>query len=178
MRREIILCGEGGQGLLVAGAILAEAAGVVEFKEVVQTQSYGIQARGGSSQSTVIISRDRINFPEVISPSIILALSQEAYSKYSPSLRKNGLLIFEQDLVKTPEQSSNIHTIGLPFTAEAENLGNRIVANTIALAALSEITGVVSVDSLEKALLSHIPHRNLPLAIESLKVGAKLVKSI
>jgi 2-oxoglutarate ferredoxin oxidoreductase subunit gamma len=81
MRQEIILSGAGGQGLIVAGAILAEAAGVHEAREVVQSQSYGIQARGGASQSTVIISDGPINFPEVLTPDILLCLSQEAYAR-------------------------------------------------------------------------------------------------
>jgi 2-oxoglutarate ferredoxin oxidoreductase subunit gamma len=127
MRQEIILSGAGGQGLILAGAILAEAAGVFEGREVVQTQSYGIQARGGASQSTVIISDSRIKFPEVLTPDILLSLSQEAYQRYMPSLREEGLLIVDQDLAHPQGVRPDIRLLAFPFTAEAEKMGRRIL---------------------------------------------------
>ncbi|GAB4530172.1 MAG: 2-oxoacid:ferredoxin oxidoreductase subunit gamma [Anaerolineae bacterium] len=175
MREEIILSGAGGQGLILAGTILAEAAGVFEGREVVQTQSYGIQARGGASQSTVIISDHPIKFPEVLTPGILLCLSQEAYERYSPGLRKGGQLIVDRDLVKIAgAHADDIEVIAFPFTAEAEKIGRRIAANLVALGVLATVTGVVKPESLALAIPSRLPERNVALALEALRTGVKL----
>lgn len=174
MRQAIILSGAGGQGLILAGAILAEAAGVFENKEVVQTQSYGIQARGGASQSSVIISDQQVKYPEVLVPDILICLSQEAYNRYEPSLRDGGVLIIDQDLVSPKDQRQSIKLIALPFTAEAEKLERRILANVIALGALAVTTGVVQVESIAQTLPRRLPERNVPLALAALELGKKL----
>lgn len=174
MRQGIVLSGAGGQGLILAGAILAEAAGVFENKEVVQTQSYGIQATGGASQSTVIVSDSEIRFPEELNPDILLCLSQEAYERYSPRLRGGGVLIVDRDLVNTGNATRDIRCFSLPFTAEAEKLGRRILANVIALGALSALTGVVAPQSLAGAIPLRLPERNAPLALEALQVGVQM----
>lgn len=176
MRKEIILSGAGGQGLILAGAILAEAAGVFEGKEVVQTQSYGIQARGGASQSTVIISNRPIKFPEVLRPQILLCLSQESYERYAPRLQEGGLLVLDRDLVNPGRVRSSICLAAFPFTAEAELMNRRIVANVIALGALSVISGVVRPESIAWAIPFRLPERNVPTALEALQVGVKLAK--
>jgi 2-oxoglutarate ferredoxin oxidoreductase subunit gamma len=176
MRQAIILSGAGGQGLILAGAIVAEASGVFEGKEVVQTQSYGIQARGGASQSSVIISDQRIKFPEVHVPDILLCLSQEAYNRYEPDLRPGGTLIIDQDLVSPKHAREDIQTFALPFTAEAEKMDRRILANVIALGALATITGAIKVESLVEALPLRLPERNVPQALEALELGKKLAE--
>ena len=174
MRKEIILSGAGGQGLILAGAILAEAAGVHESKEVVQTQSYGIQARGGASQSTVIISDQRIKFPEVLAPDILLCLSQEAYERYGPELRPGGMLLVDSDLVDVGGDRTDVELVALPFTAEAEKTGRRIAANVIALGALAIRTGIVTSGAIAKAIESRLAERNVPTALLALDRGAKL----
>ncbi len=176
MRDAIILSGAGGQGLILAGAILAEAAGVFEGREVVQTQSYGIQARGGASQSSVIISDQPIKFVEVNTPDILLCLSQESYNRYEPDLREGGTLIMDQDLVSVQNVRENIRAVALPFTAEAEKMERRILANVIALGALAVITGAVQVESLAQALPKRLPERNVPQAVEALALGKKLAE--
>jgi 2-oxoglutarate ferredoxin oxidoreductase subunit gamma len=174
MRREVILSGAGGQGLILAGAMLAEAAGIFEEREVVQTQAYGIQARGGASQSSVIISGTRIKFPEVRHPDILLCLSQEAYIRYSPCLKPGGLLIIDEHLVSQSEPVLDINVVALPFTAEAERLNKRILANVIALGAISALTGIVKRESLAKAVPTRLPGRNVSGALEALEVGFRL----
>jgi 2-oxoglutarate ferredoxin oxidoreductase subunit gamma len=177
MRQDIILSGSGGQGLILAGAILAEAAGVFEGREVVQTQAYGIQARGGASHSTIIISDSKIKFPEVIRPDILLCLSQEGYNRYMPDLREGGLLIVDRDLVNVDEARSDIRVAALPFIAQAEKINRRIVANVIALGALAVLTGVVEPESLAKALSSRLPQQNVSLALEALKIGVAMAEA-
>jgi len=176
MRQEIILSGAGGQGLILAGTILAEAAGVLEGKEVVQTQSYGIQARGGASQATVIISDHPINFPEALTPDLLLCLSQEAYERYMPRLRVGGLLIVDEDLVKTENLRADITLLAFPFTAEAEKMNQRIAANMVALGALARVSGTVRAESLAHAIPSRLPERHVPLALMALDAGGQLAE--
>jgi 2-oxoglutarate ferredoxin oxidoreductase subunit gamma len=176
MRSEVILSGTGGQGLILAGAILAEAAGIFEEREVVQTQAYGIQARGGASQSSVIISDSRIKFPEVRHPDILLCLSQEAYQRYSPALKVGGLLVIDEHLVNVSEIHHDIQVVALPFTAEAEHLNRRILANVIALGAIAALTEVVSWESIARAIPARLPERNVPAALEALQVGVRLIE--
>ena len=99
-RTEIRLAGEGGQGMILAGIILAEAAAIYDNKNAVQTQSYGPEARGGASKSEVIISRGEIDYPEVINADVLVALSQEACDKYSSDLKKDGLLLLLSLILK------------------------------------------------------------------------------
>jgi 2-oxoglutarate ferredoxin oxidoreductase subunit gamma len=177
LRQDIILSGSGGQGLILAGAILAEAAGVFENREVVQTQAYGIQARGGASESTVIISDSRIKFPEVIWADIMLCLSQEGYHHYGSRLREGGLLISDQDLVNVNDVRPDVRVIALPFTSEAEKMNRRIVANVMALGALAVLTGVVKPGSLARALPSRLPERNVHLALDALGAGVQMAEA-
>jgi 2-oxoglutarate ferredoxin oxidoreductase subunit gamma len=178
VRREIILSGEGGQGLILAGAILAEAAGVYEDKEVVQTQSYGIQARGGASRSTLIISESRIKFPEVLRPDTLLCLSQEAYERYVSSLRSGGLLIVDADLVNIEGVRSDIQVMAFSFTGEAEKLGRRVAANLVALGALAVVAGLVRPESLARAIPARLPERSLPAALVALEAGIRLGQAV
>ncbi len=176
MRREIILSGAGGQGLILAGAMLAEAAGVSERQEVVQTQSYGIQARGGASQSTVIVSDRKVKFPEVRQPDILLCMSQEAYGRYGPALRDGGLLLVDGDLVDAGGLRPDVRLVALPFTREAERIGRRILANVIALGALAALTGVVQPASLAEAIRARLGESGVPAALEALQAGVRLAE--
>src|SRR5512136_3011541 len=98
-RTEIRLAGEGGQGMILAGIILAEAAAIYDGKMAVQTQSYGPEARGGASKSEVVIADGEIDHPEVLSADVVVALSQEAYNKYAVCIKPGGLLIVDDEKV-------------------------------------------------------------------------------
>ena len=142
-RYEIRLAGSGGQGLILAGIILAEAAGVYDGKFVCQTQSYGPEARGGASKAEVVISDAAIDYPKAIRPDLVLAMNQKACDSYCSDLKPGGLLIVDSTLVKdlpTPRP------LALPFTRIArQELGREMVANIVALGALAKISGVVTV---------------------------------
>jgi len=156
MMLEISLSGTGGQGLILAGIILAEAA-VLDGKQAVQTQSYGPEARGGASKSEVIISDRPIDYPKVLAADILLAMSQEACNRYVGYLKDTGKLIIDSTLV--PEvPATKAQVIALPIThAAKEELGNAMFANIIALGALVGVTNVVSRDSLVQAVLDRVP---------------------
>ncbi len=127
---EIRFSGSGGQGILLAAAIIAEGA-TAQGKQVVSTQSYGPAARGGASKAEVIVSDEEIDYPEVDAPMINLCLSQAAYGKYAADTRPGGLLLYDSGLVEPDDTVAGCELCGLPFTQAAlERLGKKVVANT------------------------------------------------
>ena len=168
-RTEIRLAGEGGQGMILAGIILAEAAAVHDGKNIVQTQSYGPEARGGASKAEVIISDGEIDYPKVINADALVAMSQEACDKYSHSLKKGGVLIVDQDKVK---RVPTTRTVKLPITKLAlEATGRAITANVVALGVLVGLTQVVSREAIEKAVTARAPKGTAQLNHQALAAG-------
>lgn len=178
-RIEIRLAGEGGQGMILAGIILAEAAAVYDGKQVVQTQSYGPEARGGASRSEVVISEGEIDHPEVLSADIVLALNQAAYKKFAKTVRAGGLLIVDEDDV---EPSNDFHGIRVPIVRIAhETTGKAITANTVALGVLVGLTNVVSRAAIEKAVTARAPRGTEEMNRKALQAGfaaAEQVKTV
>ena len=154
-RTEIRLAGEGGQGMILAGIILAEAAAIYDNKNATQTQSYGPEARGGASKAEVVIDTGEIDHPEVILADVLLAMSQEACDKYSGNLKKGGLLIVDQERVgRVPSNRA----IKVPITRLAEeSSGKSITANVVALGVLVGLTGVVSRQAIIQAVAARAP---------------------
>nr|WP_092067669.1 2-oxoacid:acceptor oxidoreductase family protein [Dendrosporobacter quercicolus]NSL46711.1 2-oxoacid:acceptor oxidoreductase family protein [Dendrosporobacter quercicolus DSM 1736]SDL61271.1 2-oxoglutarate ferredoxin oxidoreductase subunit gamma [Dendrosporobacter quercicolus] len=167
---EISLSGTGGQGLILAGIILAEAA-ILDGKQAIQTQSYGPEARGGASKSDVIISENEIDYPKVLAADILLAMSQEACVKYVKRLKNGGKLLVDTTFVKEfPEFSGDL--IQLPITKSArEELGNAMFANIIALGAIVGATGIVTRESLLKAVLHRVPKGTEEVNTRALELG-------
>ncbi|MGI6130459.1 MAG: 2-oxoacid:acceptor oxidoreductase family protein [Bacillota bacterium] len=169
-RKEIRLSGTGGQGIILAGILLAEAAGVHEARFVVQTQSYGPEARGGASRTDVIISRDEILHSQIDSPDVLLCLSQEAFNRFGRSLKPDGLLIIDPLFVRE-EGESNARTIKIEATRIAGDLGNRRVANMVALGALEAASKATRKESLIRALVKRVPARTVGLNLEAFTAG-------
>lgn len=173
-RIEIRLSGSGGQGLILAGIILAEAA-ILDGKNAVQSQSYGPEARGGASRAEVIISNVSIDYPKVSKPDILLALTEEAMIKYKNDLRGDGLLIIDSGMEK-PEDSYRILSVPMLQTAK-DKIGKIIVANIVALGTLTAATEIVSKASIEKAVLDRVPKGTEELNKKALYEGLKLGES-
>lgn len=170
---EIRLSGSGGQGLILAGIVLAEAA-LLEGKNAIQTQSYGPEARGGASKSEVIISEEEIDFPKVQRPHIVLALTQSAYDKYAGTVRSGGTIIVD-DSVEIVEFEDNIHTYKLPILKTAsEEIGKAYVANMIAIGILTEVTGIVSLEAVETAVMKRVPKGTEDLNHRALHKGFEI----
>ena len=169
-RSEIILSGSGGQGLIMAGQILAEAA-VRDGKNTVQTQSYGPEARGGASRAEIIIRDGDIDYPKVTKPDVLLAMSQEAFHKYAGKLSDGGTLLVDTTYVQdVPPFAGRV--FALPYSRIAkEKLGKEMVANVVALGALAALTGVVTKESLQAALLSRVPRGTGALNLQALELG-------
>lgn len=154
-RYEIRLSGSGGQGLVLAGVILAEALGVYEGKNVTQTQSYGPEARGGASRSDVVVSDGEIFYPKATELDLLLCLTQESCDQYFPQLKENGLLVVDNDRVR---QVPVPGAFSLPFINTArEKVGTPVVANVVSIAAVAGITQICSKDSILKAVLARAP---------------------
>jgi 2-oxoglutarate ferredoxin oxidoreductase subunit gamma len=175
-RYEIRLSGSGGQGLIIAGIILAEAAGIYDGKFVCQTQSYGPEARGGASKAEVVISDEEIDYPKAIKPDLLLAMNQKSCDVYFFDLKPTGLLIVDSTYVK---QLPTTRAVEIPFTQIArEKLRNDMVANAIALGALATLSGVVSLKSLEAAVLARVPSGTEELNRRAVEAGIEAAKNV
>jgi 2-oxoglutarate ferredoxin oxidoreductase subunit gamma len=175
-RVEMRFSGSGGQGILLAAAIVAEGAAALG-KHVVQTQSYGPEARGGASKSEVIVSDEDIDYPEVQHPDINLVLSQAAYLKYAADTRPGGLLIYDSGLVEIDAIAEGMVAHGLPFTqAATDELGKKVVTNIVSLGAFVAISGVLPADAVEQAVLNRVPARFRELNERAFRLGLHLVE--
>ena len=170
---ELRLSGSGGQGLITAGIILAEAA-IRDKKNAIQTQSYGPEARGGASKAEVIISNEEIDFPKVTIPTMTLALTQVACDKYIKEVSEEGTIIID-DSITLAEGITAKHIYKLPILSSArEDIGKEIVANIIALGIIVELTGIVTKESAEAVILSRIPKGTEKLNQMALQKGYEL----
>ena len=174
VRVEIRCSGSGGQGILLAAAILAEAAAALG-KRVVQTQSYGPEARGGASKAEVIIAGQPIDYPEVQHPDVSLVLSQAAYEKYAKDTRPGGLLVYDSGLVEPDADDESLVRCGLPFTqAASDELGKKVVTNIVAVGALVAVSGVLPADAVREAVVSRVPPRFRELNEQAYGLGLRL----
>ncbi len=173
---ELRLSGSGGQGLITAGIILAEAA-IIDNMNAIQTQSYGPEARGGASKAEVIISSNVIDFPKVTLPNMTLALTQIASDKYINDVKSDGFIIVDED-IELPANLNAKHIVKLPIIKTAKNeVGREIVANIVALGVIVGLSKVVSREGLEKAVLSRIPRGTEDLNKMALAKGFELVEN-
>jgi len=167
--QQLRLCGSGGQGVITAAIILAEAA-IMEGKEAVQSQSYGPEARGGASKAEVIIAEEPIYHPKVVKPDMVLALTQQAADKYSGDLCGKGVLIVDEDLVPEPPKHPNV--IIVPMTRLAvEGLGKDLFTNIVALGVLVKVTGVVTLETIKKAVAKRVPPATIEKNMKALQIG-------
>lgn len=169
MKKELRFSGSGGQGVITAAIIYAEAA-VEEGKEAVQSQSYGPEARGGASKAEVILSDYKIYHPHITSPDVVLAMTQKAADKYYGDLKEDGLLIIDEDLV--PNAPNFKHTIKIPITKiAAEEAGAALYSNIVALGAVTRLTDFLSFDAVKKAVENRVPKHTIESNIKALQLG-------
>ncbi|MGB9134455.1 MAG: 2-oxoacid:acceptor oxidoreductase family protein [Candidatus Bathyarchaeia archaeon] len=172
-RVEVRICGLGGQGVVLAGQILGRAA-VNDGKNVVQTQSYGAEARGSAAKSEVIISDERIGYPLVRQCDVLVAMNQDALDANIKDLKENAVLIVDEGLVKRiPETSAKIHKLPITQTAKTE-MKAEMYANVVMLGAISKITGIVSKEAMEKAVTTSVKRDTAEINLNALKIGLSL----
>lgn len=173
--QRITLCGMGGQGIILSAVILGTTAVTKGNKYAVQTQSYGSEARGGQCQSELIIDEKAINSPVAQTKDLILAMFQEAYSKYIDTLRPDGVLVYDPGLV-TELTKEIAHTFAVPATQIAVDLGNRMAANMVMLGFLSEALGLVTKDDLVAVVKDNVSARFVELNMKAVDAGIQYAK--
>ncbi|MEN6441271.1 MAG: 2-oxoacid:acceptor oxidoreductase family protein [Syntrophobacter sp.] len=156
LTKEILITGFGGQGIVLAGQVMGMAASLLDHKESTLTQSYGPEARGGACSAQVIISNSPIHYPYVREPDILVCMSQAGYDKYVHLLKEDGILIFDQDMVRTPEASKRC-SFPIPATRMAEELGRKMMANIVMLGFVTATTGAVSHQAMFKSVSDSVP---------------------
>ena len=175
-RYEIRFSGSGGQGIITAAVVLAEAIGALDGKNVCQTQSYGPEARGGKSKAELVISDGPIDYPKALQVDLLLAMTQAACDAYFFDLKSDGLLIVDSGLV---EQVPTSRAVSIPFTQIArQQIGRELVANMVALGAVGYLSGQVSMENLERALLARVPKGTEDMNAKALRAGIEAAMAI
>jgi 2-oxoglutarate ferredoxin oxidoreductase subunit gamma len=171
---EIRLSGEGGQGIVLAGVILAEAAAIYDGKNATQTQVYGPESRGGASKAEVIISDMEIDYPKAISVDLLLALTQAAADKFSHDIKPSGILVLDSSKVRNvPQGDFAVHHLPIIETAK-ETVGKAMVANIVSLGVIVGLSKVVSRRAIEEAVLARVPKGTEELNRRALEAGFSL----
>ena len=172
-RHEVLLTGSGGQGLILASIILAEAA-VNDGKNVVQTQSYGPEARGGASMAGVIIDVDTIEYPKVTNPTVLLSMNEASFKKYLPRVVEGGLVIVDSTFVGEPyPQGYRLYDFPITSTA-VETLERVVVANVLALAIVNAVGRLVDKDILRESILKRAPKGSGEINLQAFELGYRL----
>ena len=173
-RCRLVFSGSGGQGVITAAIILAEAAVLCEELNAVQSQSYGAEARGGATRSDVIIADSPFYFPKVLQPNVLVCLTQEAYNKFSAIVRPGGLLVTDSRYVKI-QRKVDAQQRELPmFRTVMEQIGRPIVFNICMLGALIALEDLVKPESIMKVLESRVPADFLEMNQKALQIGMEL----
>ena len=173
-RIRMVFSGSGGQGVITAAIILAEAAVIYEGKNATQSQSYGAAARGGSTRSDIIISDGEINFPEVTQPNILVCLTEEAYTTYSPIIRPGGTLLTDSRFVQTTRKV-DARQVELPiYETVMEKIGKPVVFNICVLGALLGLTEILRPESVMAAIADRVPKDFLTMNNRAFDLGLVL----
>ncbi len=172
--KQVRFSGTGGQGVLLAGALLGEA-GVIEGKWISGSNSYGAQARGSGCRSEIVFSSDPIDYPHLTVADFLVSMSQSTYDLYASDVKeRDGLILYDEGLVK-PSKDRGVKQIGIPATEQAlKKLNNKQVANIVLLGAFVEITKIVTPKAVRKALKIHVNERFRELNLKALEMGRAL----
>lgn len=154
---EIRIAGFGGQGVILSAVVLGKAASIYQNAFATMTQSFGPEARGGSCSAQLILSDSPILYPYVTRPDILIVMSQEAYSRFVPELKDGGTLIVERDLVRVDEHTDRIRVYSVPATRIAEELGKRMVLNSVMVGFFSAVTRLLDPEAVRKAVAESVP---------------------
>ena len=169
-KKEIIITGFGGQGIILAGIILGKAAAICEHMESTLVQSYGPESRGGSCNAQVVISDKIIHYPYVNQPDILVCMSQAGYAKLIKQMKQRGTLIIDKDLIR-PSPGLKDDLFSVPATRMAEELGRVMIANIVMLGFFTAVTDVISTDSIQKAIVESVPKGTEELNSNAFKKG-------
>jgi 2-oxoglutarate ferredoxin oxidoreductase subunit gamma len=168
---EIRIAGFGGQGVILAAAIIGKASCIFQNNFATMTQSFGPEARGGSSSAQVILSDEPVTYPYITQPDILVVMSQEAFTRFSPELKAGGLLIVEQDMVRVTGLKSSARVYSVPATRLAEELGKKMVLNVVMVGFFGAVAGILDPENLRKAVADSVPSAFQQLNLQAFDKG-------
>lgn len=170
-RVEIKIGGFGGQGVILSGYIIGRAASIYDNKHATMIQAFGPEARGSACSAQVIVSAEPIAYPYITSPEIMIVMSQEAYTKFTPELASGGILITEEELVQPHNLRKDVRHFSIPATRIAEELGKRLVVNIVMMGFLTAVTDTVGKKAMEQAVLVSVPKGTEDLNVKAFERG-------
>ena len=168
---EIRISGFGGQGVILSAIVIGKAGCIFENGYSTMTQSFGPEARGGACSAQVILSNQPILYPYVTRPDILVTMSQEAYSLFTPQLKEDGILIIEQDLVRVDKLPAGVRVYGVPATRLAEELGKRMVLNIVMVGFFAAVTNVLEPEAVRQAVGASVPEAFRDLNLKAFDKG-------
>jgi len=168
---EIRIAGFGGQGVILAASVIGKACAIFQGHYGCMTQSFGPEARGGSSSAQVILSTEPILYPYVTQPEILVVMSQEAATRFIPQLKPGGILITEQDLVRVDKLPNGVRAYGVPATRLAEELGRKVVLNIVMVGFFAAVTNLLDPDAVRKAVEDSVPPAMQKLNLQAFDKG-------
>ena len=168
---EIRIAGFGGQGVILSAMILGKAASIYENAFATMTQSFGPEARGGACSAQLVVSDSPVLYPYVRQPDILVVMSQEAYNRFAPEIRSGGMLIIESDLVRVSDLKGHPKVYSIPATRFAEELGKRMVLNSVMVGFFTAVTKLLSADAVRKAVADSVPPSFRELNLKAFEKG-------
>jgi len=169
--KEIRVAGFGGQGVILAASVLGKACSIFQGQFATMTQNFGPEARGGACSAQLILSDSPVLYPYVTQPDILVVMSQEAYTKFSPELKDGGVLLIERDLVRVTEETKQLKIYSVPATRIAEELGKRMVLNIVMVGFFTAVTQLLAGEAVRKAVADSVPAHFKDLNIKAFDKG-------
>jgi 2-oxoglutarate ferredoxin oxidoreductase subunit gamma len=168
---EIRITGFGGQGVILSGYVIGKAASIYNEQHATLTQSFGPEARGSACSAQVVISDDRVLYPYVTKPQIMIAMSQDGYTTHCKNMADESILVYEKELVKPQDTGKKVKAYGIPATRIAEELGRKIVLNIVMLGFFGAVTKLIPRDALRKAVETSVPEGTQELNLKAFDRG-------
>ena len=168
---EVRIAGFGGQGVILSAIILGKAASIYQGKFATMTQNFGPEARGGACSAQLVLSGSPVLYPYVTRPDILVIMSQEAYNRFSPDLKEGGTLIVEQDLVRVDQIPSGTKVFSIPATRLAEELGKKMVLNSVMVGFFAAVTHLLERDAVRNAVADSVPSSYRELNLKAFDRG-------
>ena len=168
---EIRIAGFGGQGVILSAIVLGKAGSIYENGFATMTQNFGPEARGGACSAQLVLSDSPVLYPYVTRPDIMVIMSQEAYNRFAPELKPGGTLIVEEDLVRVSDLKGDPKVYAIPATRFAEELGKRMVLNSVMVGFFTAVTKLLTADAVRKAVTDSVPPSSRELNLKAFDKG-------
>jgi len=168
---EIRIAGFGGQGVILSAVVLGKAASIYDNGFATMTQNFGPEARGGACSAQLVVSDSPVLYPYTTHPDIMVLMSQEAYNRFAPELKPGGVLIVEEDLVRVSNLNHDKQLYSIPATRFAEELGKRMVLNSVMVGFFTAVTKLLTADAVRKAVADSVPSSFRELNLKAFDKG-------